>query len=69
LSISFVIHQAYVKVDEKRTKAAGATAVGMRITAVMARNVFRAEHPFIFIIQKKDTGNILFFSRVANLVS
>lgn len=69
LFIGFVIHQAYVKVDEKGTEAAGATAVGMETTAVMPRNVFRADHPFIFLIQEKDTGNILFFGRVVNPVS
>lgn len=63
--IDFVIHQAYVKVDEKGTEAAAATAVGMIGTA-MPRNVFKADHPFIFLIQEKDTGNILFLGRVVN---
>jgi serpin B len=66
LFISLVIHQAYVKVDEKGTEAAAATAVVMELTAVMPRYVFRADHPFIFIIQEKDTGNILFLGRVAD---
>lgn len=66
LFISFVIHQAYVKVDEKGTEAAAATAVGMKLTAVMPGNIFRADHPFIFIIQQKDTGNILFLGRVVD---
>lgn len=63
--IDFVIHQAYVKVDEKGTEAAAATAVGM-IGSAMPRNVFRADHPFIFIIQEKETGNILFMGRMSN---
>ena len=66
LFISFVIHQAYVKVDEKGTEAAAATAVGMELTAVMPRNVFRADHPFIFLIQDEGTGNILFFGRMVD---
>ncbi len=66
LFIGFVIHQAYVKVDEEGTEAAAATAVGMKLTAVMPRNVFRADHPFIFIIQEKETGNILFLGRVVD---
>jgi serine protease inhibitor len=66
LFISFVIHQAYVKVDEQGTEAAAATAVGMEVTAVMPTNVFRADHPFIFIIQEMDTGNILFMGRVVD---
>ena len=69
LYIDSVIHQAYVKVDEQGTEAAGATAVGMTMTAIMPRNFFRADHPFIFLIQEKDTGNILFFGRVVNPAS
>jgi len=66
LFIDFVIHQAYVKVDEKGTEAAAATAVGEGITSVQPRNDFRADHPFIFLIQDKETGNILFFGRVVD---
>jgi len=66
LFIDFVIHQAYVRVDEEGTEAAAATAVGMRLTALVPRNVFKADHPFIFIIQEKETGNILFFGRVVD---
>ena len=66
LFISAVIHQAYVKVDEKGTEAAAATAVVMDKMAAMPSNVFRADHPFIFIIQEKETGNILFMGRVNN---
>jgi len=64
LFISSVIHQAYVGVDEEGTEAAAATAVIMKLTAMMPTHVFRADHPFIFIIQEKGTGNILFFGRV-----
>ncbi len=63
LFISEVIHQAYVKVDEKGTEAAAATAVGM-FGSAMPRNIFKADHPFIFIIQERETGNILFLGRV-----
>jgi serpin B len=69
LFIDFVIHQAYVKVDEKGTEAAAATAAGIGTTSVQPRNDFRADHPFLFLIQEKDTGNILFFGRVVNPAS
>jgi len=65
--IGFVIHQAYVKVDEKGTEAAAATGVGMMGSAMpRSRDIFIADHPFIFIIQQKDTGNILFLGRVVD---
>ena len=55
--VDFVIHQAYVKVDEKGTEAAAATAVGMKLTAMPSpSNIFNADHPFIFLIQEKETG-------------
>jgi serpin B len=64
LYISSVIHQAFVEVNEEGTEAAAATAVviaekGMPTT-------FRADHPFIFVIREKETGNILFLGRVTD---
>ena len=67
LIISQVIHQAFVKVDEEGTEAAAATAVIFRETvAMIPSKVFRADHPFMFIIQEKETGNILFLGRVTD---
>jgi serine protease inhibitor len=66
LYISSVIHQAFIKVDEEGTEAAAATAVVMDKNLAMPRNVFIADHPFIFIIQDKKTGNILFMGRVTD---
>ncbi len=69
LFISFIIHQAYVKVDEKGTEAAAATGVGMSLTSAEPRNIFKADHPFIFIIQNKETGNVLFLGRMIDPTS
>ena len=68
LFISLVIHQAYIKVDEEGTEAAAATAVGVGLTSasVSPRREFKVDHPFIFIIQEKETGNILFIGRVTD---
>jgi serpin B len=63
LFISNVIHQAFVNVDEEGTEAVAATAVVVGFAAVQ-RPVFTADHPFIFIIQQRDSGNILFMGRV-----
>lgn len=66
LFIDQVIHQAFVKVDEEGTEAAGATAVIIKEMAVLQRKVFNANRPFIFVIQEKSTGNILFLGRVVD---
>lgn len=66
LYIAEVIHQAFVEVNEEGTEAAAATAVVMELkSAASMIETFRADRPFIFIIQKKDTGNILFIGRVS----
>jgi serpin B len=69
LNIDEVIHKAFIEVDEEGTEAAAATAVVMReVTAgpgwPKPKKIFKADHPFIFIIQDTDTGNILFIGRV-----
>jgi len=70
LAISQVIHQAFVEVNEEGTEAAAATAVIVKETSAGPDGptipVFNANHPFVFIIQQKDTGNILFMGRVSN---
>jgi len=64
LFISQVIHQAFVEVNEEGTEAAAATAVIMKREVGGRIKIFNADHPFIFIIQEKKTGNILFLGRV-----
>jgi len=70
LCISQVIHQAFVDVNEEGTEAAAATAVLMRTQSaggeLRVSKIFNADHPFIFIIQEEETGNILFVGRVNN---
>ncbi len=67
LYIGAVIHQAFVDVNEEGTEAAAATAVAMTLKSVPAPPpVFRADHPFIFLIQENRSGSILFMGRVTN---
>ncbi|HHH12353.1 MAG TPA: serpin family protein, partial [Candidatus Moranbacteria bacterium] len=68
LSIGDVIHQAFVEVDEEGTEAAAATAVTLVLETSLPPSppVFRADRPFIFVIQERKSGNILFLGRVAN---
>ncbi|MCD6270270.1 serpin family protein, partial [bacterium] len=64
--ISQVIHQAFVDVNEEGTEAAAATAVIVEKGMVRTTPVFRADHPFMFLIQERKSGNILFMGKVAN---
>ncbi len=66
LLITEVVHQAFVEVNEEGTEAAAATGVVVGIKMVSSKPVFRADHPFIFIIQERQTGTILFLGRVVN---
>ncbi len=68
LYISAVAHKAFIEANEAGTEAAAATAVTMRATAFSKPSeprVFRADHPFLFLIQETTTGSILFLGRVA----
>lgn len=56
-------HEAYFKVDEEGAEAAAATTAIMGLKAVMLPNVFKADHPFMFLINERRTDNILFMGR------
>jgi serpin B len=63
LSISAVLHKAFVAVDEAGTEAAAATSV------IMAESMppkVTIDRPFIFLIRDIETGAALFVGRVLN---
>lgn len=68
LYISKVLHKARVEVNEEGSEAAAATAVIMvpKSARFEVKQVFRADHPFFFIIVHNSTGAILFMGRLAN---
>ncbi len=67
LHVSAVLHKAFVDVNEEGTEAAAATGVVVGITAMPAPPVvFRADHPFIFLIRHRKSGAILFLGRMSN---
>ena len=66
LWISQIKHKAFVEVNEEGTEAAAATAVEMATKSISMDPVFKADHPFIFLIRDNTTGSILFMGRVAN---
>jgi len=66
LSISAVIHKAFVDVNEEGTEAAAATGV---ILDNSPREpppvpVFRADRPFVFLIRDARSNSILFLGRI-----
>jgi serpin B len=65
LFIGEVVHKAFVKVDEKGTEAAAATAViAPRGGPPPNAKPFTADHPFLFLIVDRSSGLILFIGRV-----
>jgi serine protease inhibitor len=68
LEISDVVHKTFLRIDEKGTEAAAATAVVMTwgSAAPEPSPVFRADHPFVFLIRDRDSGALLFLGRVAS---
>lgn len=72
ISIDEVIHKTFIDVKEKGTKAAATTAV-LAIPSAKPHDdepakpkIFRADRPFLFLIQEKSTGSVLFMGRVLN---
>ena len=69
LFISEVVHKAFVDVNEEGTKAAAATGTVMKSLALMRPSpipIFRADHPFLFLIRDTRSGSILFLGRVVD---
>ncbi|MDN5339085.1 MAG: serpin [Euryarchaeota archaeon] len=69
LFISEVVHKAFVDVNEEGTEAAAATGVVVNLASAPMEDrtpVFRADHPFVFLIVEEDSGAILFAGRIVN---
>ena len=68
LLISDVLHKAFVSVDESGTEAAAATAVIIGTTRAVRPDVdpidLVIDRPFVFTIQHRSTGAVLFVGRV-----
>jgi len=61
-------HKAFVNVNEKGTEAAAITALVLQAESgpPEPRHKFIADHPFMFVIQEKETGEILFIGRLVD---
>ena len=65
LYVSEVVHKAFVDVNEEGTEAAAATGIGIMLMSMPMNPIFRADHPFLFLIHHNETGAILFLGRMA----
>ena len=72
LFVSAALHKAYVDVNEEGTEAAAATGVVIGRTSLPARPepppVFRADHPFVFLIRDTQSGAMQFLGHLQNPV-
>ena len=67
LYLTAVVQEARVEVNEEGTEAVAATAAVLGIRSVPPPPaVFRADHPFVFLILDHATQSILFCGRVVN---
>jgi serpin B len=64
LCISFVRQKTFIEVDERGTRAAAVTAVGVGVTS--APPGFVADRPFVFAIRERLSGTILFAGLVGD---
>lgn len=65
LQIGQALHKAFIAVDESGTEAAAATSVSINLTSMQGPPIlFKADHPFLFIIAEQETGAILFIGRL-----
>lgn len=62
LKVGQALHEAYVEVDERGTRAAAATAVTVFTRSAQPR--FVVDQPFVFMIRDKLTNSILFMGRI-----
>jgi serine protease inhibitor len=63
MCIDFVRQKTFVEVDERGTRAAAATAVGIGLVSF---NGFVVDRPFVFVIRERLTGTILFVGLVGD---
>ncbi len=67
LFVDVVVQQAYVSVNEEGTEAAAVSGIGFALAMLGAPKpiyTFVADHPFLYFIQHRETGAIVFMGRM-----
>jgi len=70
LKVDEIIHKTYLEVNEKGAEAAAVTVAHLRAMAIIERPApfhMRVDKPFLFLIEEKNTGIILFLGKIENL--
>ena len=69
MCLSFVRQDAALKVDEDGTEAAAVSSSGVFVTDAgqSSQVLFRADHPFIYVISEAGSGAVLFAGRFGNV--
>ena len=67
LSVSDVVHETYLRMDEKGTEAAAATGVVVTLTsAPLPSLTINVDRPYFTVLRDRHTGSILFLGRVVD---
>jgi serpin B len=71
LYIRDILHKAFIEVNEEGTEAAAATGVVMATRAMATPEeekpiIFRADHPFSYMIVHRPSQTILFMGRLSD---
>ncbi|NXF70850.1 SPB11 protein, partial [Sclerurus mexicanus] len=66
LVLSKVVHKTYVEVNEEGTLAAAGTGAGIVRRSMPLKEVFLANHPFLFFIRHNPTNTIIFFGKLCS---
>ncbi len=70
MKLSFVQQDAVIRVDEEGAEAAAISSAGVEKTTAILMDppaLFRADHPFIYLISESSSGAILFSGRYSAL--
>lgn len=64
LALTAAVHQAFIRVAEKGTEAAAATAIGGGVTSAPIARAVVLDRPFLFLVRDDASGAVLFLGRV-----
>lgn len=68
VTISRVLHQAMIEVNEEGSEAAAATGMEIQLTSAVSEPLTSiSNRPFVFIIADDETGSILFMGNLCDV--